>query len=50
VQEGNGKPKLEATDLFGRSGIAAVIPSYFIQELRSTLGKKADADAVPGHY
>ena len=42
VQEPNGKPKLEATDLFGRSGIAAVIPSYFIHALRSGLGKHVD--------
>jgi S1-C subfamily serine protease len=42
VQESNGNQKLEATDLFGRSGIAAVIPSYFIHDLRSRLDKHAD--------
>jgi hypothetical protein len=47
VQEPNGKPKLEATDLFGRSGISAVIPSYFVQVLRSELAKHVDK--VPSH-
>jgi S1-C subfamily serine protease len=30
-----GKQKLEATDLYARSGIAAVIPSYFVSQLIS---------------
>lgn len=42
VLESNGKPKLEATDLFGKSGIAAVIPSYFIHALQSRLRKNVD--------
>lgn len=45
VEAPDGKPQLEATDLYGRSGIAAVIPSYFIAAMqsevaRSTSGKR----------
>jgi len=30
AQEPDGKPKFEATELLGRSGIAAVVPAYFV--------------------
>lgn len=33
VQEPDGKPKFEATELFGRSGIAAVVPAYFVSAM-----------------
>ena len=35
VQESDGKPRLEATDLFGRSGIAAVVPAYFVSAVQA---------------
>lgn len=38
IQEPDGKPKLEATDLFGRAGIAAVVPAYFVSALQTAHG------------
>jgi hypothetical protein len=39
VEAPGGKPQLEATDLYGRSGIAAVIPSYFIAAMQSEIAR-----------